>query len=140
MNSRNGKSKKVESRPVSKAPAWQPIVRPLVGAVMVIFCITILSNSMIKEVGRDEQMYCTAGVLLAKGQMIYGDFSYPSQLPYHPLLLSILYRFLGTTHYLLVGRLPGKPRTSPRWTACTSTPLTFAATRLPGPALSTRLR
>ncbi len=105
MNSRNGKSKKVESRPVSKAPAWQPIVRPLVVAVMVIFCITILSNSMIKEVGRDEQMYCTAGVLLAKGQMIYRDFCYPSQLPYHPLLLSILYRFLGTTHYLLVGRL-----------------------------------
>jgi hypothetical protein len=65
----------------------------------------LLANSMTKEVGRDEQMYCTAGVLLGQGQMIYRDFSYPSQLPYHPLLLAALYRGLGTTHYLLVGRL-----------------------------------
>jgi len=60
---------------------------------------------MTKDVGRDEQMYCTAGALLARGQMIYRDFSYPSQLPYHPLLLAALYRVLGTTHYLLAGRL-----------------------------------
>ncbi len=60
---------------------------------------------MTKEVSRDEQMYCTAGVLLGQGQMIYRDFSYPSQLPYHPLLLATLYRSLGTTQYLLVGRL-----------------------------------
>ena len=65
----------------------------------------LLANSMTKDVGRDEQMYCTAGVLLGQGQMIYRDFSYPSQLPYHPLLLAALYRGLGTTHYLLVGRL-----------------------------------
>jgi hypothetical protein len=60
---------------------------------------------MTKDVARDEQMYCTAGVLLAQGQMIYRDFSYPSQLPYHPLLLASLYRALGTTRFLLVGRL-----------------------------------
>lgn len=65
----------------------------------------LLANSMTKDVGRDEQMYCTAGVLLGHGQMIYRDFSYPSQLPCHPLLLATLYRGLGTTHYLLVGRL-----------------------------------
>ena len=65
----------------------------------------LLANSMTKDMGRDEQMYCTAGVLLGQGQMIYRDFSYPSQLPYHPLLLASLYRALGTTHYLLVGRL-----------------------------------
>jgi hypothetical protein len=50
-------------------------------------------------------MYCTAGALLAQGQMIYRDFSYPSQLPYHPLLLATLYRLFDTTHYLFVGRL-----------------------------------
>jgi 4-amino-4-deoxy-L-arabinose transferase-like glycosyltransferase len=65
----------------------------------------LLANSMTKEIARDEQMYCTAGVLLGQGQAIYRDFSYPSQLPYHPLLLATLYRALGTTHYLLVGRL-----------------------------------
>ena len=60
---------------------------------------------MTKDAGRDEQMYCTAGVLLARGQAIYRDFSYPSQLPYHPVLLACLYRVTGTTHCLLVGRL-----------------------------------
>lgn len=72
---------------------------------LVVLGAALLANSMLKEVGRDEQMYCTAGVLLGQGQAIYRDFSYPSQLPYHPLLLAGLYRATGTTHYLLVGRL-----------------------------------
>jgi hypothetical protein len=80
-------------------------VRLLALAVIVILGAVLLANSMTKEVGRDEQMYCTAGVLLGQGQAIYRDFSYPSQLPYHPLLLAALYQGLGTTHYLLVGRL-----------------------------------
>ena len=42
---------------------------------------------------------------MARGLAIYRDFAYPSQLPYHPLLLATLYRVLGITHYLLVGRL-----------------------------------
>jgi len=70
-----------------------------------VLAAALLANSMTKEVSRDEQMYCTAGVLLGQGQMIYRDFSYPSQLPYHPLLLAAVYRSLGTTHYLLAGRL-----------------------------------
>jgi hypothetical protein len=81
---------------VPRILAWVAII--LLGA-------TILANSMTKDVGRDEQMYCTAGAMLAQGKMIYRDFSYPSQLPYHPLLLSVCYRVLDTTHYLLVGRL-----------------------------------
>ncbi|MHC4173418.1 MAG: glycosyltransferase family protein [Planctomycetota bacterium] len=67
--------------------------------------LAILSNSMTKPVGRDEQMYCTGAVLLAQGKMIYRDFSYASQLPYHPLLYATLFRILNTNHYLLVGRL-----------------------------------
>ncbi len=67
--------------------------------------LAILSNSMTKPVGRDEQMYCTAAVLLAQGKMIYRDFSYAAQLPYHPLLYAALFRMLNTNHYLLVGRL-----------------------------------
>jgi len=73
--------------------------------VLVILSAALLANSMTKPVSRDEHMYCTAGVLLARGQLIYRDFAYPSQLPYHPLTLSVLYRALGTSHYLLVGRL-----------------------------------
>ena len=105
MNSRNGKAKGAASRPGLKGPTWRSMVRPLVILVIAMFCISILANSMTKEVGRDEQMYCTAGVLLAQGHMIYRDFSYPSQLPYHPLLLSVAYRIFGTTHYLFAGRL-----------------------------------
>ena len=50
-------------------------------------------------------MYCTAGSLLAQGKMIYRDFSYPAQMPYHPLLYAALFRTLNTTHYLLAGRI-----------------------------------
>jgi hypothetical protein len=76
-----------------------------VAAAVVLLAAAILANSLTKPIGRDEQMYCTAGALLAQGRMIYRDFSYPSQLPCHPLLLAALYRTLGTTDYLLVGRL-----------------------------------
>ncbi len=75
-----------------------------VGTILVLAAV-IVANSVTKDVGRDEQMYCTAGALLTQGKMIYRDFSYPSQLPYHPLLLSICYKVLDTTHYLFVGRL-----------------------------------
>jgi hypothetical protein len=81
------------------------VVRPFAVIVVLVLAAALLANSMTKEVSRDEQMYCTAGVLLGQGQLIYRDFSYPSQLPYHPLLLAALYRSFGTTYYLLVGRL-----------------------------------
>ncbi|MBN1807366.1 MAG: hypothetical protein JW837_19120 [Sedimentisphaerales bacterium] len=60
---------------------------------------------MSKPLARDEQMYCTAGVLLAQGKMIYRDFSYAAQLPYHPLLCAGLLKIFDTTHYLLIGRM-----------------------------------
>ncbi|MBN2270402.1 MAG: glycosyltransferase family 39 protein [Sedimentisphaerales bacterium] len=66
---------------------------------------SILANSMSKPVGRDEQMYCTAGVLMSQGKMIYRDFSYAAQPPYHALLLATVYRVSGTSCYLLAGRL-----------------------------------
>lgn len=81
------------------------VVRPLALVTIAALAAALFANSMTKDIARDEQMYCTAGALLAQGQAIYRDFSYPSQLPYHPLLLATLYRALGTTHYLLVGRL-----------------------------------
>jgi len=73
--------------------------------VAVVLSAAILANSMSKPVGRDEQMYCTAGVLMSQGKMIYRDFSYPAQLPYHPLLLAAVYRVSGTSYYLLAGRI-----------------------------------
>jgi hypothetical protein len=64
----------------------------------------IVANGMTKPLGRDEQMYCTAGVLMAQGKAIYRDFSYPSQMPCHPLLYAGLFKAFNTRHYLLVGR------------------------------------
>ena len=105
MSWRNGRSKGCAVEPGKDRSVAQRVVRPLAVIAVIVLAASLLANSMTKEVGRDEQMYCTAGVLLARGLAIYKDFSYPSQLPYHPLLLAAVYRGLGTTHYLLVGRL-----------------------------------
>ena len=73
--------------------------------VLAVLSLVLLGNGMTKPLGRDEHMYCTGGVLMARGEAIYRDFSYPTQLPYHPLLYAALFEALGTTHYLLAGRL-----------------------------------
>ncbi len=73
--------------------------------ILVVLSLGIFANSMMKPLGRDEHMYCAGGVLMAQGKMIYKDFSYVAQLPYHPLLYSVLFRILNTNHYLLVGRM-----------------------------------
>ena len=74
-------------------------------AATAVLGLAMFANAMTKPLGRDEHMYCTGGVLLAQGQMIYRDFSYVAQLPYHPLILAALFKTLGTTHYLLTGRI-----------------------------------
>ncbi|MGD8501763.1 MAG: hypothetical protein PVJ86_14015 [Phycisphaerales bacterium] len=84
---------------------WARIANIIVVLILALLSLSILANSMTKPLGRDEQMYCAGGALLAQGKMIYRDFSYPSQLPYHPLLYAILFKGLNTTRYLLVGRL-----------------------------------
>jgi len=81
------------------------VVKTIAILVLFVLGVAILTNSMTKPMGRDEQMYCTGGVLLAQGKMIYKDFSYAAQLPYHPLLYAVLFRALNTTYYLLTGRM-----------------------------------
>ncbi|MBW8039708.1 MAG: glycosyltransferase family 39 protein [Planctomycetes bacterium] len=81
------------------------IINAIVIFVLVVLSLGIFANGMTKPLGRDEQMYCTGGVMMAQGKMIYRDFSYVAQLPYHPLLYAALFRILNTTHYLLVGRM-----------------------------------
>jgi len=77
----------------------------LVVLILIVLSLAVFGNSMTKPLGRDEQMYCTGGALLAEGKMTYRDFSYAAQLPYHPLLCAALFRIFNTTHYLLVGRI-----------------------------------
>jgi hypothetical protein len=72
--------------------------------VLAVFCLMMLANSMLKPPSRDEQMYCTAGVLMSKGLLPYRDFSYIAQPPYHPLLYAAVFKLTGTTHYLLAAR------------------------------------
>ena len=81
------------------------IINTAVILILAALSLAILANSMTKLLGRDEQMYCAAGSLLAQGKMIYRDFSYPAQMPYHPLLYAALFKMLNTTYYLLVGRI-----------------------------------
>ena len=81
------------------------IANVLVVLILIALSLAIFASSMTKPLGRDEQMYCTGGVLLAQGKTVYRDFSYPSQMPYHTLLYAALFKLLNTTHYLLVGRI-----------------------------------
>jgi len=81
------------------------IINIAVILILAVFSLAIFANSMTKLLGHDEQMYCIAGVMLAQGKMIYRDFSYVAQMPYHPLLCAALFRILNTTHYLLVVRM-----------------------------------
>ncbi len=81
------------------------IVNILVIVILLVLSLAIMGNSMTKPVGRDEQMYCTGAVLMAQGKMIYRDFSYAAQMPYHPLLCATLFKLFDTTHYLLTVRL-----------------------------------
>lgn len=71
----------------------------------IVLLIAIFTNSMVKPIGHDEQMYCTAGALIADGKMIYRDFSYVAQMPYHPLLCAALFKILNTNYYLLTARI-----------------------------------
>jgi hypothetical protein len=81
------------------------IINIVVILILFILSLAIIANTMSKPVGRDEQMYCTGAALMAQGKMIYRDFSYAAQMPYHPLLCAALFKVFNTTHYLLVGRL-----------------------------------
>ena len=81
------------------------IVNIFIVLILIVLSLAVLANSMAKPIGRDEQMYCTGGALLAQGKMIYKDFSYAAQLPYHPLLYAALFRICNTTYYLFVGRI-----------------------------------
>ncbi len=73
--------------------------------VLVVLSIAIVANSMIKPIGHDEHMYCAGEVLLSQGKMIYRDFSYVAQMPYHPLICAAVFRLFDTSRYLLTARM-----------------------------------
>ena len=79
-------------------------IYPLAIVIVFLLSLIIFANSMTKQIGRDEQMYVTAGVLLSQGRMIYRDFAYVAQLPFHPLIYAFVYRLLNTTYFLLTAR------------------------------------
>ncbi|UCE98640.1 MAG: hypothetical protein JSV82_05470 [Planctomycetota bacterium] len=81
------------------------VINGIVILTLVVLSLALLANSMTKRLAHDEQMYCTGAVLLAQGKMIYRDFSYIAQMPYHPLLCAALFRIFNTTCFLLVARL-----------------------------------
>jgi hypothetical protein len=66
--------------------------------------LVIIADSMSKPIGHDEHMYCTAAALMSKGEVIYRDFSYVAQLPYHPTICAAIYKLFNTTHFLLAAR------------------------------------
>ncbi len=81
------------------------IINSLMFLILGLLSLAIAANSMTKPLGHDEQMYCAGSALLAQGRMIYRDFSYVAQMPYHPLLCAALFKVLNTTHYLFTVRI-----------------------------------
>jgi len=81
------------------------IVNIIIIVILFILSLAVVANTMSKPVGRDEQMYCTGAALMAQGKMIYRDFSYAAQMPWHPLFCAVLFKVFNTTHYLLVVRI-----------------------------------
>ena len=79
----------------------------LIGLILIlaVLSLAVLADSMTKEVEHDEHMYCIGGALLADGKMIYRDFSYVAQMPYHALVYAALFKTLNTRWFLLVGRM-----------------------------------
>jgi hypothetical protein len=71
---------------------------------LILLSLIIVANSMSKPIGHDEHMYCTAAALMAEGKVIYRDFSYIAQLPYHPTICAAMYKLFNTTHFLFVSR------------------------------------
>ncbi|MHC4757294.1 MAG: hypothetical protein ACYTE8_01425 [Planctomycetota bacterium] len=67
--------------------------------------LVIVADSMTKSIGHDEHMYCTAAALMSKGEVIYRDFSYVAQLPYHPTICAAIYKLFNTTRFLLAARI-----------------------------------
>jgi hypothetical protein len=94
-----------KQKPKSNNKISPRIINIIAVLIIIVLSLAILANTMSKPVGRDEQMYCSGSVLLTQGKMIYRDFSYAAQLPYHPLLCATLFKLFNTTHYLLVGRI-----------------------------------
>ncbi|MHC4637123.1 MAG: ArnT family glycosyltransferase [Planctomycetota bacterium] len=83
----------------------EKFVNILAVSVLAVLGLSIFCNSMFKPLGRDEQMYCTAGYMQSQGKLIYRDFPYVTHMPYHPLICAGLYKLTGTNHYLLTARL-----------------------------------
>jgi hypothetical protein len=77
----------------------------LLAVVIVFLSVLMFGNSMTKELGRDENVYCTAGYLTEQGELVYRDFSYITHPPYYPLILALLYKAASTNYYLLAGRI-----------------------------------
>ena len=79
-------------------------VYPLAIVIIFLLSLVLFASSMTKSTSRDEQMYVTAGVLLSQGKMIYKDFAYISQLPFHPLIYAAIFKLFNTTHFLMTSR------------------------------------
>ncbi|HAL45659.1 MAG: hypothetical protein A2Y12_19400 [Planctomycetes bacterium GWF2_42_9] len=84
---------------------YHKLILTAAAAVLAFLAFYLFASSMSKSLTSDENMYCTGGILISKGMMLYRDFPYATQLPYHPLLCGLIYKLTGTTHYLLAARL-----------------------------------
>ncbi len=71
--------------------------------ILVAFLSLGLLSQALHNNSHNEQMYVTAGYLMAHGQQLYNDFAFV-QTPYVPLTFALFIRLFGS-HYLLIAKL-----------------------------------
>ena len=72
-------------------------------ALLAGFLVVGLFSQTVHNNSHNEQMYVTAGYLLAHGQRLYQDFAFV-QTPYSPLVYALAFR-LTNGHYLMTAKL-----------------------------------
>ncbi len=75
--------------------------------IFILFYITslaIFSHIMTVPLGRDENVYVTAGKLIQDGYKLYKDFAFP-QMPYLPIIYAWLFKITSNSYYLLSARI-----------------------------------
>ncbi len=80
------------------------IRRNVTSILFFIMSLAIFSHTMTIPLGRDENVYVTAGKLVQDGYNLYKDFAFP-QMPYLPIIYAWLFKITPNGYYLFFARM-----------------------------------
>jgi len=89
---------------VRKTVTWDTVSIYSIAAVVMAILTVFLFGSALQGFDHDENIYCTAGALIASGKVMYKDFAF-LHMPLLPVIYASLFTLFRTTNYLFVGRV-----------------------------------